>query len=72
MGERSEVSDRLAVVTVTGLVAPGELGVTMSHDHVLMDGWTIFRSYSVIIDDEATAIDELRRYRAAGGGALRG
>lgn len=59
-----------AVVTVRGPVAPSALGVTLSHDHVLMDGWAVFRSYSVIIDDEETAAAELRLYREAGGGAV--
>ena len=35
-----------------------------------LDGWTIFRSYATILDDEGTAIDELRRYRAAGGRSI--
>jgi predicted metal-dependent phosphotriesterase family hydrolase len=58
------------VVTVTGPISPDDLGVTLSHDHVLIDGWSIFRSYSAILDDEDTAIEELRRYRAAGGRSI--
>ena len=33
----------------------GRSGVTLSHDHILMDGWDMFRSYAVILDDEETA-----------------
>jgi phosphotriesterase-related protein len=58
------------VVTVCGPVDPATLGVTLSHDHVLLDGWSIFRSYSAIMDDEALATDELRRYRKLGGDAI--
>jgi predicted metal-dependent phosphotriesterase family hydrolase len=63
-------ADGLVVVTVRGPIGPSALGVTLSHDHVLMDGWTIFRSYSAIIDDEETAALELRIFRDAGGGAV--
>jgi phosphotriesterase-related protein len=68
-GSNDTPSD-LVVVTVRGPVAPSDLGVTLSHDHVLMDGWSIFRTYSVIIDDEDTAAAELRLYRDAGGGTV--
>ena len=63
-------SGHAVVMTVRGPINPDELGVTLSHDHILMDGWAIFRSYAVILDDEATATEELRRYRAAGGRAI--
>jgi phosphotriesterase-related protein len=66
----NDAPSELVVVTVRGPVAPSELGVTLSHDHVLMDGWSIFRTYSMIIDDEETAAAELRLYRDAGGGTV--
>lgn len=55
-----------AVQTVTGPVGAAELGVTLGHEHVLLDGWEMFRSYDAILDDEALAIDELRALREAG------
>ena len=58
------------VMTVRGPVLPGDLGMTLSHDHVLLDGWAIFATYAVIIDDEELAAAELRLYRDAGGGAV--
>jgi phosphotriesterase-related protein len=60
----------LQVVTVRGPIDPADLGVTLSHDHVLVDGWDMFKSYAVILDDEETAIAELVRYRVAGGNAI--
>ena len=57
-------------MTVRGPVRPGDLGMTLSHDHVLLDGWAIFATYAVIIDDEELAAAELRLYRDAGGGAV--
>ncbi len=55
------------VQTVTGPVDATALGVTLGHEHVLLDGWEMFRSYDVILDEEAVAVDELRALHAAGG-----
>lgn len=55
------------VMTVLGPVDPGELGVTLSHDHLLSDGWGFRKVYEAIVDDEAIAIEEAQRYAAAGG-----
>ena len=59
-----------SVVTVRGLIEPADLGVMLSHDHLIVDGWAMFRAYATVLDDEATVTDEMRRYRAAGGRAL--
>jgi phosphotriesterase-related protein len=68
------VSVERRVVTVRGPIDPAELGVTLAHDHVLSDAFAIYgeasADYAWILDDEATAIDELRRFRDAGGGAI--
>ncbi len=69
-GGQPALAGDLQVVTVRGPIAPSEMGVTLSHDHILMDGWVVFRSYSVIIDDEDVAAAELRLYAAAGGGTV--
>jgi phosphotriesterase-related protein len=58
------------VQTVTGPVAASALGVTLGHEHVLLDGWDMFRTYDAILDDETLAIDELRALREAGGAAV--
>lgn len=59
------------VVTVRGPIEPAELGVTLSHDHVLIDAYEIYGAasadYAWIIDDEDVAIAELALFRAAGG-----
>jgi phosphotriesterase-related protein len=54
------------VQTVTGPIDAGALGVTLGHEHVLLDGWEMFRTYDAILDDEALAIDELRALGEAG------
>ncbi len=65
------MSDPVGLVqTVTGPVGAAALGVTLGHEHVLLDGWEMFRSYDAILDDEALAIDELRALREAGGQAI--
>ncbi len=62
------------VVTVRGPIAPGDLGITLSHDHLIIDAFKLFGessgSYAWIIDDEDVAISEVERFRAAGGGAI--
>jgi len=62
--------DLPTVVTVRGPIRPADLGMTLSHDHLLMDGWSIFRNYAAIMDDEETAAAELSLYRRAGGQAV--
>lgn len=62
------------VMTVKGPVPPDELGVTLSHDHLILDAFKLFGeasgSYAWILDDEDIAIQEVIRFRAAGGGAI--
>ena len=64
----------MQVITVRGPVSPADLGVTLSHDHLIIDAFKLFGeasgSYAWIIDDEDTAIAEVRRFADAGGGAI--
>jgi len=55
------------VMTVRGPVDPAQLGVTLSHDHLLTDGWGLRQLYEAILDDEDIAAEEAMRYAAAGG-----
>jgi phosphotriesterase-related protein len=68
------VSDERRVVTVRGPVEPAQLGVTLAHDHVLIDAFAMYgeasADYAWIIDDPGVAADELARFRAAGGGTI--
>jgi phosphotriesterase-related protein len=68
MNANAESRDR--VMTVRGPVAPEELGITLSHDHILVDGWGIRELYEAILDDEELAVEEVARYKAAGGGTI--
>jgi phosphotriesterase-related protein len=62
------------VVTVSGPIAPADLGITLSHDHLIIDAFKLFGetsgSYAWIMDDEDVAIAEVQRFRDAGGGAI--
>ncbi len=88
------------VQTVLGPVAPADLGVTLPHEHLLIDlrprfiepataeeqalarqpvglanlGWArrnwLSSLDNLVLDDEAVAIDELRRFKRAGGGTV--
>ncbi len=63
----------LRIVTVNGPIRPEELGVTLSHDHILVDAWGMtpgYEDYGTILDNEDLAIEELKGYRQAGGRAL--
>lgn len=55
------------VMTVLGEIDPGDIGVTLSHDHILVDGWGLRQLYEAILDDEQIALAELVRFREAGG-----
>src|SRR5690606_26999046 len=68
MGERGGGRmTRGRVVTVLGEIEPEDMGVTLSHDHILVDGWGLRQLYEAILDDESIALAELIRYREAGG-----
>ena len=62
------------IVTVRGPIEPAALGVTLSHDHVLIDAFRMYgeatADYAWIIDDEEIAVAELALFRDAGGGAV--
>lgn len=68
------MSDERLVVTVRGPLDPGLLGATLAHDHVLSDAFAMYgeasADYAWILDEPTVAIEELTRYRAAGGGAI--
>lgn len=66
----TEVPPGHQVMTVLGPVDPAELGPTLSHDHILVDGWGIRELYDAIVDDEQLLTDEVARYKAAGGGTI--
>jgi len=62
------------VVTVRGPIAPDALGVTLSHDHVIIDAFSMWGAmtgnYGWILDDVDVMTAEVVAYRDAGGRAI--
>jgi predicted metal-dependent phosphotriesterase family hydrolase len=60
------------VQTVLGPIAPDDLGFTLPHEHTQIALWHIRNrwDYWQLTRDESVILDELARFRAAGGGAL--
>jgi predicted metal-dependent phosphotriesterase family hydrolase len=60
------------VRTVTGDISPGELGRVYCHEHLLTrpGPYVAGAGEDLRLDDERRALEELRRFAAAGGGAL--
>jgi phosphotriesterase-related protein len=55
------------VITVLGPIAPEAMGVTQTHEHLLIDAFDHYPSYEFVIDDEDTVVEELRAFTALGG-----
>lgn len=58
-----------SVMTVLGPVPATELGVVLPHEHLFSDLLREYRSQGVL-NDEALAVEEVRRFATAGGGTL--
>ncbi len=57
----------MPIVTVRGPIPASSLGLTNSHEHLFIDTYRITRNGSGMLNDERIAIDEARRFKAAGG-----
>jgi predicted metal-dependent phosphotriesterase family hydrolase len=60
------------IETVLGPIPPEQLGITLMHEHTLVDLWEWGgrQGYNSIVDDEGLLAEELALYRQAGGSAL--
>jgi phosphotriesterase-related protein len=58
------------VITVLGPIAPEEMGVTNTHEHLQLDAYDLYKSYEFVIDDEAMIIRELEEFTRRGGRTL--
>src|SRR5204862_1524024 len=58
------------VNTVLGPVSPDDLGVTLTHEHIFIDLRFDGTGVDGVLDDVDLAIDELRRFKDAGGGTV--
>lgn len=55
------------VVTVLGPIRPEDMGITQTHEHLLIDLLDHYGSYDHVNDDEALTIQELREFTRRGG-----
>jgi len=55
------------VITVRGLIDPGQMGITQTHEHLQLDAMDHYGGYGFVIDDEQLVIDELLPFTKAGG-----
>lgn len=61
----------MSIVTVTGAVDAQELGVTLAHEHVLINLYKVYQPHrDMFLYDEQLASAELRRFADIGGGAV--
>jgi len=60
----------LRVNTVLGPVKPEDLGVTLTHEHIFIDLRFDGTGVDGVLDDVGLAINELRCFKEAGGGAV--
>ena len=65
----SELKSR-EVITVSGTIRPEELGLTYTHEHLLIDAMDHYPSYEYVIDDEDLVAQELREFTGRGGRSI--
>jgi phosphotriesterase-related protein len=58
---------QLEAITVRGPIASEEMGITQTHEHLVIDAFDHYKSYSFVIDDEAMVADELLNFTRSGG-----
>ena len=60
----------MRVMTVRGPIGGDELGVTLPHEHLLIDLFRISRNRDHRFKDESLMIEEAARFKEAGGGTI--
>ena len=55
------------VITVLGPIKPGEMGITQTHEHLVLDAMDHYGGYGFVIDDEELVTEELGAFTRAGG-----
>ncbi|MFA6109464.1 MAG: phosphotriesterase [Candidatus Latescibacterota bacterium] len=58
------------VITVQGPIDPACLGVTQTHEHLVIDAMDHYGGYHFVIDDEELVVEELGPFTARGGRAI--
>lgn len=60
----------MQVMTVTGPISPEDLGVTLTHEHLLCNRKWVTGNQDHVVEDERLAIGELAEFAALGGKTL--
>lgn len=55
------------VITVLGPIAPEQMGITQTHEHLFIDAMDHYSSYEFVIDDEDVVAQELTEFTRLGG-----
>lgn len=55
------------VITVCGAIAPEQMGIAQTHEHLVLDAMDHYGSYGFVIDDEDLVIAELAAFASRGG-----
>jgi phosphotriesterase-related protein len=55
------------VITVLGPIAPEAMGITQTHEHLLLDAMDHYGGYQYVIDDEELVVEELGAFIRRGG-----
>jgi phosphotriesterase-related protein len=62
-----EKTAREEVITVLGPITPNEMGVTHTHEHLLIDAMDHYGGYEFVNDDEDMAVEEMQNWKRLGG-----
>lgn len=58
------------VITVRGVIAPQDLGITQTHEHLILDAMDHYKTYDMVIDDEELVVEELAEFTRQGGRSI--
>lgn len=55
------------IITVNGSIAPGELGITQTHEHLWLNAYDHYKTYDIVFEDVDTMVGELEAFTRNGG-----
>lgn len=55
------------VITVLGPISPSEMGITQTHEHLIVDAMDHYGGYECVNDDEELVLEELKEFTSRGG-----
>lgn len=66
----SSDTEQREIITVLGTIKPEELGLTYTHEHLILDAMDHYPSYEYVIDDEDIVAQELLEFTSRGGRSI--